>query len=481
MKRKVFKKGTAVASAIFMAASLTGCGKDSSITIPKAEISQEKYDELSNVYDIICDDEGNPIDLGGMEIIIRDWWSSGEPDESTNDYTEARAEYRAWIQKAYNFSIAQIAISDWESTPSDFVEFVSSGGDGRNYLWVMREDDLTVTAMMQGMAYDLNTLDCLSFSDTKFQRNKLHEIYSINNSIYGMYVGYSEPRTGVYFNKDVLEAAGIDPESIYDMQQDGTWTWDEFDRLMGIVQRDTDGDGLDDVYGVTTNEGVMTKAAVYSNGGDFVGKDENGQFTYRLEDPETMEALKWVVEMYDKYDDHDPEGANWDYYKDEFLNGQVAFLVEDEYAGTPGNYLYDAEFDIGFVMFPQGPQAEKCVNCWSNNPVFIPNVYDEDTAWKIAFAYNLYTNEPAGYEDYVDLSAARAGVFDSRAVDETITMMMQNEHGLISYTAMMPNVNVSEFLWAVNPGTDIEGMIKEYSEAFRALVTDANSMQNAAD
>lgn len=477
MKRKKLGiKAVAMTTAV-MSAAVLGCGSnESQDNSYKVELSQERFDELSGLYNMICDDEGNPIDLGGMEIVIRDWWSSGVTDEPVSDYEEAREEYRAWIQEAYNFKIKQIAISDWESTPSDFIQYVESGGDGKNYVWVMREDSSTVAAMMSGLAYDLSTLDCLDFEDAKFRRNGLHEQYSIGDSVYGMYIGYSEPRTGVYFNKDLLSSVGIEPDDIYDMQANGTWTWDEFDRIMSLVQRDLNGDGLDDVFGVTTNEGAMTKAAVYSNGGEFVGKDEEGKFVYCLENPETVEALKWVSEIYGKYDQHEPEDASWDYYKEEFLSGTVAFLVEDEYAGTPGNYLYDADFEMGFVMFPKGPEAEKCVNCWSNNPVFIPNVYDADTAWKIAFAYNLYTNEPAGYEDYVDYSAAMAGVFDTRAINETISMMMQPEHGIVTYTGMMPNVDVFEYLWYIGPNSDVDSLITEIAPMFREMIDDANKL-----
>ena len=80
--------------------------------------------------------------------------------------------------------------------------------------------------------YDLSTLDCLDFSADKFARNKLHEQYSLGSSIYGFFPGYTEPGTGVYFNKDVLKKAGIDPDSIYDLQKKGKWTWDKFEELM---------------------------------------------------------------------------------------------------------------------------------------------------------------------------------------------------------------------------------------------------------
>ena len=304
--------------------------------------------------------------------------------------------------------------------------------------------------------------------------NKLHEQYSKGDAIYAMYAGYSEARTGVYFNKRLLTEAGIDPESIYDMQADGTWTWDKFDELMNTVHRDTDNDGVVDVYGLTVNEGNMTTAAVFSNNGSYIGKDANGYF-YNLESAETLEALEWTVDMFNKYDQHDPEGAEWDYYKEEFVNGQAAFMVDDEYCGTPGNFLQDMEDEVGFVMFPKGPQADTYINVWSNNPVAIPACYDEEKAWKIAFAWNLYTDQPAGYEDYMDLSNARAGIFDSRAVDETITMMMSPDHGTVAFHGLIPNLNLgSDFVWNITPNCVVSEQVEAIRDTWKAYVDEAN-------
>lgn len=61
----------------------------------------------------------------------------------------------------------------------------------------------------------------------------------------------------MYFNKQVLRNAGIDPDSIYDAQKKGTWTWDMFEKLIAKCQKDLDGDGVDDVYGMTLNESIM--------------------------------------------------------------------------------------------------------------------------------------------------------------------------------------------------------------------------------
>ena len=486
MKNRVVKRIIALASVA--AVTMTGCGggAETSAPAPEAENTEaEKTEEVKeeapaeaeaeeevSPYTVITDENGDPIDLGGIEVVIRDWWS-GDPAEPTNDYEEARDEYREWIQETYNFTIKQTAISDWGSTPADFVDYATTGGD-EYYAFVLRDDPAITSAMATGLMYDLSTLDCLDFSDAKFTRNKLHEQYAKGDAIYAMYAGFSEARTGVYFNKRLLTEAGIDPESIYDMQADGTWTWDKFDELMNTVHRDTDNDGVVDVYGLTVNEGNMTTAAVFSNNGSYIGKDANGYF-YNLESAETLEALEWTVDMFNKYDQHDPEGAEWDYYKEEFVNGQAAFMVDDEYCGTPGNFLQDMEDEVGFVMFPKGPQADTYINVWSNNPVAIPACYDEEKAWKIAFAWNLYTDQPAGYEDYMDLSNARAGIFDSRAVDETITMMMSPDHGTVAFHGLIPNLNLGpDFVWNIVPNCVVSEKIEAIRDTWKAYVDEAN-------
>ena len=256
-----------------------------------------------------------------------------------------------------------------------------------------------------------------------------------------------------------------------------------FDELMGKCQRDTDNDGADDIFGLTVNEGNMTTAAIFSNGGSYIGKDSNGYF-YNLESAQTLEALEWTVDMFTKYDQHDPEDAQWDYYKEEFRSGKVAFMVDDEYCATPGNFLAGdgtaenpaMEDEIGFVMFPKGPQGKDYINVWSNNPACIPGCYDADRAWKIAFAWKMYNTDPVGYEGYNAIPArAREGAFDSRACDETIPMMSEPAHGTIAYHGMIPNLNLGpDFVWGIGPNTVVSEAVEAIRDTWKSYVDDAN-------
>ena len=317
--------------------------------------------------------------------------------------------------------------------------------------------------------YDLSTLDCLDFNQPKFQKNKLHEQYTKGNSIYAMFAGDSEPRTGVYFNKRLLTEAGIDPESLYELQANHEWTWDKFTELMDTVQRDIDNDGVIDVYGVTQNSGNMISAAVWSNGGEYVGQ-KDGKYVYRLEDPETVEGLTWAVEtVLAKYTLPYPDGAEWDYYKEAYKSGMAAFMVDDAYCA--GDFLSEMEDDFGFVAFPMGPQSSEYTNCWSNNPHVIPACYDADKAWKIAFAWNLYTDDVPDYEGW------KAGYYskfrDTEAVDQTLEIMVNN--GMITYDGIIPEMQRgSDFIWGLNANTVVSEAIDSVSEYWKGLVDAAN-------
>ena len=503
MKSKMFKKLMAASLATVMSVGLLACGGDETTEGGDATATPAPAgdsgsgdagsgdagsgdagsgdagsgdagsDDPGSVTVLIDPNTGAPYDLGGMEIIVRDWWSN--PDaEPQNEYQQERADYIDELEATYNFTIKQMAISDWGSAPADFVDYVTTGGDDANYVFILREDPATTSAMAQGLMYDLATLDCLDFSEAKFQSNKLHEQFSSGDVIHCMYMGYSEPRTGMYFNKRLLEEAGIDPETIYDMQKDGTWTWDAWTDLMDKVQRDIDSDGVIDVYGFDANYGVPVSASVYSNGSEYVGM-ENGKYVYKFEDPATVEALEWMVDCFKNYALVRPADAQWDYYKQAFLNGECAFMPEDAYCANESGWITQEMTDeIGFVMFPKGPQADDYTNLWSNNPAAIPGCYDADRAWKIAFAYDLFTSDVPGYEDYVDFSQYRNGSFDFRAIDETLTMMISK--GMITYHGLIPSLDMGEpFLWKFNGGTDVTAVLEGIRVPYNEYIDAANN------
>ena len=169
--------------------------------------------------------------------------------------------------------------------------------------------------------YDLSTLDCLDFSEEKWQANGVHEVMSKGDAIYGMRGIAPEPKGGIYFNKRLLEEAGITADSIYELQENGEWTWDKFEELCSQVQADTDNDGVIDRYAMVNFRSTFYNEAVASNYGDYIAMDDKGNFGTAswqdgIKEYRTKKGLKHVY--------------------DEYVNVGV-FYVSDDFIKTSGS------------------------------------------------------------------------------------------------------------------------------------------------
>lgn len=415
---------------------------------------------------------GKPYDLGGMEIIVCDWWSSdwheNEPQTTSEEDTRA---YREWIEETYNFTIKQVAATTWGDSPTDFTNIATTGSE-ENYVWILRAGAY-LTPMNAGLFYDLSTLDCLDFTAEKWN-TIVKDLTTKGDAVYAMRPEPAEGRKGIFFNKRLLSEAGVDPESIYDMQADGTWTWEAFEELLAKLHRDTDNDSSIDKYAMMSFSSHLLPAALISNGVGFVMVDENGKYYNAAETDAFLEAMNWAVGLVEKYEMAAPEGAEWNYFESAFINGEVALQVHEEYfSGSLG----DMEDDYGFVFFPKGPKAETYLMAPTDNVWVIPANYDADRAWKIAFAFNLFTESTPGYGESEDWKNGFYGKYrDDRAVDETVAMMREAEHQFVWYTDLIPGYDLGpDYIWdvyarATTPAEKAEAM----RATWQAYIDEAN-------
>lgn len=480
MKMKSVKRLIAAALATVMTVGLAGCGGDDAVSgsdeASKDSGSASVADSVEpssegdvSPYPIYTDADGNTYDLGGMEIIIRDWWS-GDPAEPETAYEQAQKEYRDWIQETYNFTIKEQAISGWADVPADFANYAQTGGD-ENYLFCLRTDAAVVEAMNSGLMFDLATIDCLDFSEEKWGSG-VHNFYAKGSNIYAMRGIDAEPRLGMYFNKRLLQEAGVDPADMYKWVESGEWTWDKFEEVCKTVQRDVNADGVTDVYGLATMTSEFYKAAVMSNDSDIIGKDADGNFINKVETEASMEALNWAVEMYDTYMEIYPEGSNWDYYKTAFKNGTAAFNPGEAYMA--GQDWADMEDDFGFVPFPKGPKAANYVHIANDNLYVIPACYDAEKAWNIAFAYNLYTEPIPGFEDFAAWKNDYYQNFrDIESVDISLVAMVDNTR--VTYDSLVPGLKINDdFIWGISADKTPAQKAEEIRDAWQALIDEAN-------
>lgn len=459
---------------VLSTAMLTACGGKEDEKTSKDITPTEAVAEATPTEEAAPTAEPEPdIDLGGMEITIGDWWSSGEVSPPTTAQEEATQEYRDMIQKKYNFTVKQIAVGSWDTYQEIFTTSVMAEEPAAQVF--IYAPNWIAQPLSNGLLYDLATLDSFDFSESKWNESVINTM-TYGSSIYGMASGQPEPKLGVYWNKRLFEEAGLDPNLPYDLQASGDWTWDEFEELCKKLTIDNNNDGIMDSYAMVSFSVDLFRGAVTSNDARFIGKDAQGKFYNATQEPNFLEAMQWAVGLIEKgYEMPVPsEDANWDWFIAAFHDAKVAMTVAEQY--RTGNWE-DMTDDYGFVMMPKGPKSQGYSVYFSDNIAVIPSCYDKETAEKIAFAYNLWTNPTPGYEDdkesWKDYYYTRFR--DERAVDETLTMMyesatLNNDYLQFVYGTSYGDIAYNTYALNNTPAEKIE----EIAGTWQALIDDAN-------
>ena len=374
------------------------------------------------------------IDFGGATLYINPYWGPPARSENPNDDQKLEYAYKDWIMDTYNVKIVEEQLGDWgDNQVNEIQQIISAGAvDGEYRLFIM-PPGFVGTPMSNGWFADWNNNELIDLSAEKWNAGII-DFMKKGNEVFGVATGAPEPRQCVFFNKKVLADAGIDWNTIYDMQKDGTWTWAAFENLCAQLTKDTDADGVYDVYGFTGNTTDLYLAAVFGNNGSFFDFDENGKLIVTAGSDNVTEALTWCQNLWNSYArKQTPEEAEnniWDFFKEAFKAGNCGFYVSQTYEGYNENALLANMTDEwGCVAFPKGPKGDDYVFVISDNIVVCPSIYDKTTTRNIQYIYDLWTNTAPGIDD----SEAWIGLkyeicSDDRAVDETYAMLRESSH-----------------------------------------------------
>ncbi|MDE7211091.1 MAG: extracellular solute-binding protein [Lachnospiraceae bacterium] len=484
--RKKGQKLAAIMVSLAMAASMTACGGESNeeeasnnvTNTPKPTQSADgDNNEPSQGADpAVTTPEPTEVpekyrDLGGMEIIIADWWSNETEEEPKTAQEEATREYRREIQEKYNFTIKQVRIGEWGDHQETFV--LSTMANTPSGSLFMMDQGFIAKPLANNLFYDLATLESFDFSESKWNYAVIDEMTQ-GDHIYGMASGKPEPRGGVFWNKRLFEDAGLDPDLPYDLQASGEWTWEKFEELCGKLTRDTNNDSIPDTYAMASFSVDMFKALVASNGAEFIGINDDGTYYNATGSPEFLEALQFGVKLIEAgHEMPAPEGSDWDWFIPAFHDAKVAMTFAEQHKVSTWS---DMDDNWGFVMAPAGPNGQS-TTVFADNVVVMPSCFDAETANKIAFAYNLYTNPTPGYEDDDDWKTGYYDRFrDERAVDETLELMYEEGRGVVWYLPLVYGTSYGDIIYNVYGLYDTPAeKIETVSATWESLIEDANT------
>ena len=411
------------------------------------------------------------VDFGGQQIYVYDYWTANaDRVAEPTDEQQAQYDYRDWLEATYNCKITQIQKGDWESNVTELINFTTAP-DGTLCLYIL-PPDFVGTPMANDLFAAWNENDLIDLTADKWNDATIN-FMTKGDKVYGVSTGNSEPRQCLFFNKRVLEEAGIDWNEIYNMQAEGTWTWEAFEAMLQQINNDTDNDGVLNIYGLTGSNSDLYMMGVVSNGAEFFNFNEAGELQIAVNSDAALEGLQWAKDIWNNYGYQQPADGNWDYFKAAWNQGFCGFYMYQTYGGFNDNSeLLGMADEWGCVAFPMGPKGETYVNITSDNVTVIPNVYDAETVAKLAFIYDMWSNATPGYDDEFAWIGNKYNFTDERAVDETYAMLREPEHCVANATLYIGSVNDvlgAPLLWQLGGSTPAE-LVEAATPAWQALL-----------
>lgn len=395
---------------------------------------------------------GEPYDLDGQTVYILDYWSGdGARAENPTAEQQAQYDYQDWLMETYNCTIVQKQAGDWLTCADEMISFANAP-DGTLRVYII-EPSKVGPLISSGVAADWNKSTTVDLSENHWNQATVGMLTAAN-SVYGASTGNSEPRGVLYFNKRLLNEAGIDWNDIYDMQDAGTWTWAAWENMLKKTTRDTDNDGVIDVWGVGGSSDDMYQLAVFTNESSFFDFDADGNLQPTVGSEATLEALNWGKSIRNTYWMPTPEDASWDWYKTSWINGDYAFYVYYAFGGfNTYSEMSSMEDEWGCVAFPVAEKGIDYVTVVSENTALIPNVYTDEEISLLTLIFELWTQPTPGYDNKNGWIGSKYEVTDKRAVDETYGMLRKGRHcrsNKVIFLGSQNEVLGSSLMWSLD-------------------------------
>ena len=201
----------------------------------------------------------------------------------------------------------------------------------------------------------------------------------------------------VTFNKELCASAGYD--DMYQLVRDYEWNWDVYRDIARKVTKDTDGDGVNDIWG--TGATAWGNEAI-ANGVQFVG-EVDGKWQMTIGSEEGIRALQFLYDM--NYGDGTRRDGSSGECRQAFADGTVAFnWAQMGHINGPGEVIFNSEHDYGIIPMPMGPDATEYYSMTDNNDAFVIMAAnkDLDKVVPIMNEWALIVNDTESYLEILD-------------------------------------------------------------------------------
>ncbi len=305
--------------------------------------------QFSFAEEVVYDFEGQTVTIAFVVDPIEEYRDLVEDHHIAIDLDlrpDQAPEYLEWVEDTFNVNI------EFQHRPPEVVEWLGTD--------IMAGDAPDIIRTQTAHLYQAIVNDYLmTLEEDSIKRNLPQEKVKPIDS-YSEYMGeyyafahtWPQGGTGVFWNKSMFEREGL--PSLYELYEDGEWTWETLHQIALELTRDTSGDGEIDQWGVSVWGNAHFRLATWllgSNNAD-VFTIEDGRPVFALDRPEGEEAFEFLRSLY---------------YEDEVVADHAQFWHEPNvgmhFTNPRGialtNPAEDHDDEIGFVPFPLAPNAEE--------------------------------------------------------------------------------------------------------------------------
>ncbi|MDR2964232.1 MAG: extracellular solute-binding protein [Treponema sp.] len=421
--------------------------------------------------------------LRGTDIVIGNWWADYDVNSIVprNDSEERILEWRTKIQKDYGFRMRERNIASWNEMPQVAATSIMTGSPAATVF--VLQGNWAMSLITQNLAYPVSESKVIDLRNPEpvdkdllppvWNKSSI-DAFTFNGKTYAFSEGINMTNAQViFFNKRLFREAGLDPELPYDMQRDGTWTWDNFLAICKRLTRDINNDGITDTYAMPRDLSTdILDAILSSNGATYVDRDpETGRFVNATNRPEFMEGLQFAIRLNNEgIMRPKPDGVNWDWYKSEFADGTVAMRIDESYVWGELQNMND---DWGVVMFPRGPRSDSYRVYTRENMLVIPATFKPSQVDQILWALSLW------YTPVTDDWATGwyATFRDPRAVDETLALIRNTDLHMPKNYVFIPGLQRGHIAWEMwHHDGDPQQLIEKVEQDWNAKIADVNNL-----
>ena len=413
------KRYVCLALALLMIFVLASCGEKGNNEKESANFSDVDTDFVSHIE--IEDMDGYNFRILTRSGMLKDQFIEEETGDIINDAVYRRNET---VKNLFNIDIT--AIESSSASADDALNTILAGDD--QFDIIFPHTRVAFSYAIQNAVVDFKSISTIDLTKEWWSQD-IVDSCSVNNHLYVLDGDISTHRLQyaftMFFNKRIFDELGLDYP--YQSALDGTWTFDEFSKLVKLGSKDLNGDGLlkpeDDQFGYYTWNWYGPINVLYSGGQRIYSKNAKGIPVLSLNSTKTVEIFSKYfaltktddVRLYNQQKSEDDPAGN-------LFNEGRAMFADKGLGNAKGMRSMNDEFGIlPWPKFTKDDQYATIVNGHASLMVMPITVNDYEMSGKIIEALCAFGNRdviPAFYD--VSLKTKFARDYESEAMIDLV-------------------------------------------------------------